>query len=375
MSDKLQILLSDRKLDVAVKKLDTVEYFHAKTIHEAAEVHTQGNKPDSFLRMDDTKAYIITRTLMGENTATVGSCKSDGENSLACNESLENSLAPVRSLENSLGSNGTLDCLILKDAKGGEYNVAELEQRDAYLAATHMQRLPAELEEGIVFTPSRSQGSYFREDLMMKYAQYLDKKLEAACLDALNALRKFEQLPAEKKVDILIDTATEILREDLHPKQSAEKRLETKTKTKYLFSVLDSMIPVGEDKAEYYQILNGGTNLLFKHTSSEMKELASGSKSPREYMSDSCIYAIELVEGFVCSDLLGMRSARVKLTKAQLAKSLKEALAKVEPSLFKWTDEIDFLANENKKTKILTEVTLKSDYTTSKLVTNLKQLT
>lgn len=368
MSDKLQILLSDRKLDVAVKKLDTVEYFHAKTIHEAAEVHTEGNKPANFLRMDDTKAYIITRTLMGENTVFVAHCKSEGENTAF--------VASCKSEgENSLVCNEHLDSLILKDKKGGEYNVAELEQRNAYLAATHMQRLPAELEQGIVFTPSAKQGSYFREDLMMKYAQYLDKKLEAACLDALNALRKFEQLPAEKKVDILIDTATEILREDLHPKQSAEKRLETKTKTKYLFSVLDSMIPAGEDKAEYYQILNGGTNLLFKHTSSEMKELASGSKSPREYMSDSCIYAIELVEGFVCSDLLGMRSAKVKLTKAQLVKSLKEALAKVEPSLFKWTDEIDFLVNENKKTKILTEVTLKSDYTTSKLVTNLKQLT
>ena len=388
MSDKLEILLDNHKLEVAVKKLNAAEYFHAKSIHEAAEVHTEGNKPDSFLRLDDTRAYIITRALMDKSKACPTNYKSEDKSfsSVATYETEDgNTSSPTTCKsedENTAGTSeitvdlvSVADPLILKDSKGNEYNVAELEQRNAYLSATNKERLPAELEAGMVHTPSRNQGSFFREDLMMKYAQYLDKKLEAACLDALNRLRKLSQLPADKQADVHIDTAVEILRKDAKPHQTPEKRLDTKTKTKYLNTVLDSMIPAGEVKDDWYALMHSETNKLFEHTASEMKQLVDSSKSPRENMSDRCLHVIEAVEALVVDELLGMRSAKVQLTKKLLISISKEAVALVKPRLFKWSTEIDFLANENKKTKVLTEVTLKSDYSTSKQITNLKQLT
>ena len=216
--------------------------------------------------MDKSLACTTNYKTDGENKADTVSYKTDGEN--------------------AVGTFEIAACLILKDKNGNEYNVTELEQRNAYLAATHNERLPEEIETSLVHTPSRKQGSFFREDLMMKYAQYLDKKLEAACLDALNRLRKLNQLSADKQADVYIDTAVEILRKDTKPHQTPEKRLDTKTKTKYLSTVLDSMIPAGEVKNDWYMLMHSETNRLFEHTASEMKQLVDSSKSTRENMTD-----------------------------------------------------------------------------------------
>ena len=253
--------------------------------------------------------------------------------------------------------------------------MADLTQRSEYLAATHMQRLPAELETSLVHTPSRKQGSFFREDLFIKYAAYLSSELEVRCLSALATLVRISELPADKQADILLDSAVEILRKDTQPHQTPEKRLDTKTKTKYFFSVLDSMIPAGAVKQDWYMRMNAETNKLFEHTSSEMKQLVDSSKSPREHMSNRCLNAIELVEGLICSELLDISANGEQLTLKLLEELARDAVNQIKPTLFKRRTEIDFLANENKKTKVLTEVTLKSDYSTSKQVTNLKQLT
>ena len=397
MSDKFEITLEGVTYNIPKRTVNGVNYYHAATMHKIAQ-GTRQNDPQEFMRKDSTRSLVIECKTGKDNDTAIGleldQDKTEAEEGAVSytiyeqdkTEAEEGAVSfTIYEQDKTEAEEGAvsftnvvrnkMDSLILKDKKGGEYNVVNSTQKSEYLSATHMQRLPAELEEGLVFTPSRKEGMYFNETLMLKYAQYLSSKIEKVCLDKLNEIRRFEQLPAEKQADIYIDKATEKLKEDLQPKQSAEKRLDTKVKTKYLFSVLQSMLPKDEDLKPWYTLMNGRTNQLFKHTAKEIKALADGSKPTRDYMTDTCIRAIELVEGFVCSDLVGMRSAGVKLTEALLIQSVNEAIARVEPSLFKWTDEIDFLVNENKVTKILTEVTLKSDYSTTRQVTNLKQLT
>jgi len=380
MSDKFEITLEGVTYNIPKRTANGVNYYHAATMHKIAQ-GTEQNSPVEFMRNDSTKSLVIECKIGKDNDTAIGleldQDKTEAEEGAVSNMSLgqDKTEAEEGAVSYTTLTRNKMDSLILKDKKGGEYNVVNSTQKSEYLSATHKERLPYSLEEGLVFTPSRKEGMYFNETLMLKYAQYLSSKIEKVCLDKLNEIRRFEQLPAEKQADIYIDKATEKLKEDLQPKQSAEKRLDTKVKTKYLFSVLQSMLPKDEDLKPWYTLMNGRTNQLFKHTAKEIKALADGSKPTRDYMTDTCIRAIELVEGFVCSDLVGMRSAGVKLTEALLIQSVNEAIARVEPSLFKWTDEIDFLVNENKVTKILTEVTLKSDYSTTRQVTNLKQLT
>jgi len=380
MSDKFEITLEGVTYNIPKRAVNGVNYYHAATMHKIAQ-GTEQNSPVEFMRNDSTKSLVIECKIGKDNDTAIGleldQDKTEAEEGAVSNMSLgqDKTEAEEGAVSYTTLTRNKMDSLILKDKKGGEYNVVNSTQKSEYLSATHKERLPYSLEEGLVFTPSRKEGMYFNETLMLKYAQYLSSKIEKVCLDKLNEIRRFEQLPAEKQADIYIDKATEKLKEDLQPKQSAEKRLDTKVKTKYLFSVLQSMLPKDEDLKPWYTLMNGRTNQLFKHTAKEIKALADGSKPTRDYMTDTCIRAIELVEGFVCSDLVGMRSAGVKLTEALLIQSVNEAIARVEPSLFKWTDEIDFLVNENKVTKILTEVTLKSDYSTTRQVTNLKQLT
>lgn len=408
MSDKLLVTLDGKTAEVPMQIKGQSRWLHAKTVHTLAG-GTNVNEVDAFLRTDNVKSLLIETALMkGNFVPAYGRDKSEDENitSQGCNKS-EGSVATCKSEDENIPSTSRdksedenipfykgnknltvfptlslsddaplkLETLILKDKKGSEYNVADLTQRSEYLTATNKERLPAELETSLVHTPSRKQGAYFREDLFIKYAAYLSSELEVRCLSALATLVRISELPADKQADVHIDKAVEILRKDTKPHQTPEKRLDTKTKTKYLSTVLDSMIPAGEVKNDWYMLMHSETNRLFEHTASEMKQLVDSSKSPRENMSDRCLHVVEAVEALVVDELLGMRSAKVQLTKELLISISKEAVALVKPRLFKWVTEVDFLANENKKTKVLTEVTLKSDYSTSKQVTNLKQLT
>ena len=118
MSDKLEILLDDRKLNVALKKLNATEYFHAKSIHEAAEVHTQSNKPDSFLRLDDTRAYIITRALMDKSKGSPTTYETEDKNAASMTSCKSEDDFTAGTFKITLDLVSVADPLILKDSIG-----------------------------------------------------------------------------------------------------------------------------------------------------------------------------------------------------------------------------------------------------------------
>jgi hypothetical protein len=271
-----------------------------------------------------------------------------------------------------------MDSLILKDKKGGEYNVVNSTQKSEYLSATHKERLPYSLEEGLVFTPSRKEGMYFNETLMLKYAQYLSSKIEKVCLDKLNEIRRFEQLPAEKQVDIYIDKAIEKEATITPPHQTPEQRVDQKVHTKYINSVIDSMIKhvPKEKRYEFYRALGMGLNEgLFGHSATRIRAIIETTKSAsvRDFMSAQCLSLITATEKRIEFYLQSMRAANIQLTLEKFEWCVEQAVEGTRPLLFVFQQEIDFLLNEKKDEKI--EVSLHSDYKITKQVTSLKQLT
>jgi hypothetical protein len=349
--------------DIDIVYRDGQKFFSATKLWQAFS-GKETERVYDFLRLDDTKRFLFQKYI--ELT--------DGD---------ENSLI-IKSLSNS--SNG---------------RVSIPHDISAYLASTHKQSLPTEILDPFVHTKrGQGGGTYLSEVLFIDYAMKLSAQIKSVVIDTFRKYGWIEALPQEKRVDALLElTVQEEMKsmpdfqadanQGVQPRakrKAATARVEGKITTNLLKENLANVMGLGQALEDQQRLANlysamFGTiyQCLFKHNAKKMLDyLEKTSGTPRDYMTEECLYAIAIVEAELKMELLQMFKHGHKLDQAGLIALTKECCEKPAKNLFKYESEIDFLFSETKKDKNTVkclDVALNNEYEVSKKETWINPIT
>lgn len=371
------------ELDVPVKQIEDKAFYQATKLYKIASEKTatvsKANDPNSFLRLEDTKLYILKAWLADFSSVLNTEQIQDADFSSDLKTEQIQDAEVIEGSELSVFNTGT----ILQDKNGVSHDVSTDEGIVAYLAATQMQALPEHVTAAFVHKPAGTKsGIYFSTKLAIKYAGYLDKDLERQLHSLAEKAMVFAQLAPATQTQMLgeaiaaisdKETQRLVLSKDVAENLMASvmpslKQLEG---FRVITNTLKDELKLVDLDDKYGIMFNSIYRVLFGHDAAQMRaliELPEG-KSPREFMSLDAYLLITQLEAAITIVLSKWRRNKITPTASKLfdyALKTAQKIAEDDDDMAKET-EIAFLNRVFVHKKKFVSVTLNT--TTNKTTT------
>jgi hypothetical protein len=241
-----------------------------------------------------------------------------------------------------------------------------------------MERLSRDIEKYFTFqVRGRSGGTYMRKELFLKYAAYLDKKLEWKILEVFQKYGHIENLKGEEKVsalvDIAIDEMEQAITENTGEKPKRERtiaRLEGMIKNKALQQILATLmcdLGIIRDEVFAQAFFRDVYNHIYQGCFGQDKPnilqlLERKSGSVRDFMTDDALDVLSTAESMIQARLNSARRANVQMDNKFIHNIILESCKIASGIPFTYRKEIPFLFRDsNRKFKKRIRVSMKKN--------------